>query len=159
MTFDLTICSPLLLSLSLPRLHTQGRPFFFTFFVSNEVKLHPTASIKAADYVAKHVGGLLTPPSSPERLAELGTFTEHELTVSGDDWREAQTDIVIAGLGWVSVTGPGSCKVRVRVPEKVSVALRPALLPYEASHSTAKFTGGRFEKKSGKGKGGYGWRS
>ena len=139
---------------------TQGRPFFFTFFVSNEVKLHPTDSSKAAEFVAKHVGTLLTPPSSPERLAEIGQQESFLLDITGEDWNTATTDIVIAGLGWVSVTGPGTCTVKVTVPKGISVVTRPALLPYEAKHSTASFTGGRIEKKSRKpGAKSYGWRS
>lgn len=140
----------------------QGRPFFFTFFISNDVKLHPTDSAKADEVLAKHVGTLITPPSSPQRLAELGVPTRHLIQVAGGgDWKTASTDIVIAGLGWVSVTGPGECTVAVTVPEGVSVVTRPALLPNEASHSTASFTGGRLEKKSRKPGGAkqYGWRS
>ena len=52
----------------------EGRPFFFTFFVSNEVKLHPTDATRALEFVQKHAGGLVTPPASPQRLEELGPF-------------------------------------------------------------------------------------
>ena len=54
------------------------------------------------------------------------------------------------------------CKIKVTVPEGTNVGLRPPLLPYEASHSTAKFTGGRIAKRSKKGGDGsksYGWRA
>jgi hypothetical protein len=54
---------------------------------------------------------------------------------------------VIAGLGWVSVTGPGSFKVRVTAPKDTLVGLRPALLPYEAPLTTVSFTGGRLKRK------------
>ena len=65
------------------------------------------------------------------------------------------------GSGWVTITGAGRCQVKVTVPHDVEVALRPALLPYEASHSTAKFTGGRLTKKSRKpgDAPSYGWRA
>ena len=62
--------------------HQQGRPFYFTFFISNEVKLHPTDSARVEDFLNKHVGTLVTPPASPERLAELGPFEDHVFTVS-----------------------------------------------------------------------------
>jgi hypothetical protein len=55
--------------------------------------------------------------------------------------------VVIAGLGWVSVTGPGSFKVRVTAPKDTLVGLRPALLPYEAPLTTVSFTGGRLKRK------------
>ena len=84
------------------------------------------------------------------------------MKIFGEGWVKSSTDIVIAGLGWVTITGSGSCTVRVRVPRGVDVALRPALLPYESSHSTASFTGSRLLKKSRKagpaGKA-YGWRA
>lgn len=68
-------------------------------------------------------------------------------------------DIVIPGLGWIAVTGVGSVKVRVTAPQATEVTLRPALLPYEAKHTTARFTGGRLEKKSRKQEKSYGWRA
>jgi hypothetical protein len=81
--------------------------------------------------------------------------------VEGDAWRKASADVVIAGLGWVSITGPGTCTIKVTVPEGTSVGLRSPLLPYEASHSTASFTGGKILKKSRKSgdKKSYGWRA
>ena len=54
----------------------QGKPFFFTFFISNEVKLHPTDSLRAQDFISKHLGVLLSPPHSLERYNELGPFKE-----------------------------------------------------------------------------------
>jgi ribosome biogenesis GTPase A len=53
----------------------EGLPFFFTFFVSNEIKLHPTASDKAEEFLSKHVGSLVFPPASYERLEQLGILT------------------------------------------------------------------------------------
>jgi hypothetical protein len=66
---------------------------------------------------------------------------------------------VLPGLGWVSVTGSGVIKVSVSAPEGTEVTLRPSLLPFEAKQSTAKFTGGRIEKRSGKSVKSYGWRA
>jgi len=48
----------------------------------------------------------------------------------------------------------------VSVPAGTSVGLRPSLLPFESSHTTAKFTGGKLEKRSRKGGAkSYGWRA
>jgi hypothetical protein len=67
---------------------------------------------------------------------------------------------VIAGLGWISITGPGILRIKVTVPEGTSVGLRTPLLPFEAQHSTVKFSGGRLQKKSKKnGEKAYGWRA
>ena len=128
----------------------EGRPFFLTFYTSREVKLHPTDASNAQEFLKKHAGTLVSPPSSYERLTEIGPFIEHTVTVEGEGWRKSPQDIVIAGLGWVSVTGVGSATIKVTVPEGTVVATRPALLPFEASHSTVSFTGGRILKKSRK---------
>lgn len=53
---------------------------------------------------------------------------------------------MIAGLGWISITGVGEVKVRVTVPEGTAVGVRDALLPYESTHTAARFTGGRIQK-------------
>lgn len=138
----------------------EGRPFFFTFFVSNCIKLHPTDSRRVAEFTEKHIGKLLFPPATKERLEALGPFESQDFEIEGDGWKHSISDIVIAGLGWVAITGSGRCKVRVTVPVGTGVTLRPSLLPFEASHSTAKFTGGRIEKKSRKsGSKTYGWRA
>ncbi len=57
---------------------------------------------------------------------------------------------MVAGLGWVAVTGPGTCKVKVTVPKGTDVVLRDPLLPFEAKFTTASFSGGRIIKKSSK---------
>jgi ribosome biogenesis GTPase A len=138
----------------------EGLPFFFTFFISNNIKLHPTDSERAHDFVDRHIGSLIFPPATKERLADLGPFESHEMVVEGDSWKHSLTDIVIAGLGWIAVTGTGKCKVKVTVPTGTGVTLRSSLMPFEASHSTAKFTGGRIEKKSKRsGSKSYGWRA
>lgn len=56
--------------------------------------------------------------------------------------------------------GPGVCKIKVTTPEGTDVGLRSPLLPFEASHTTGKFTGGRLLKRSKKGgEKAYGWRA
>ena len=59
---------------------------------------------------------------------------------------QASTDIAIAGLGWISITGAGRCRVAVTAPNGVTVQAREALLPFEASVTHARFTGGRIEQ-------------
>jgi hypothetical protein len=123
--------------------------------------LHPTDSLRADSYLAKHTGGLIFPPASPERLAELGPFKSEEFVIDGDGWTRSSTDIVIPGLGWIAVTGVGSVKVRVTVPDETEISLRPSLLPFEAQHSTVSFTGSKIVKKSSKpgASKSYGWRA
>ncbi len=75
--------------------------------------------------------------------------------MEGDSWKKSSTDIVIAGLGWVAVTGPGKVKIRVTVPQGTQVITRPALMPFEATTTAVGFTGGRLTNRTG----GIGWRA
>ncbi len=98
------------------------------------------------------VGILLSPPSTPERLADLGPKTVHEIQVSGRGWLEAACDVVVSGLGWFSVTGVGPCTLRVLAPQGTMVLQRDPLMPYEAKSTMAKATGGRILKNQKKAK-------
>ena len=51
-------------------------------------------------------------------------------------------DVVLAGLGWVAVTGHGEVKIRVLAPEGVGVMQREPLMPFEARTSTESYRGG-----------------
>ena len=42
----------------------EGKPFFITCFFSNELKVHPTDSIKAESVIQNHLGNLILPPSA-----------------------------------------------------------------------------------------------
>lgn len=134
----------------------DSKPFLFTFFVANEVKLHPTASDKADEFIRKHAGGMLTPPLAPgeERMAELGEFDSHILDIEGAGWKEAAADLTLTGLGWVAVTGAGSVKVKVSVPKGIGIAVRPPLMPFDIWEVAAKYTGTKAVRKSGKTKSG-----
>jgi len=129
----------------------SGLPFSFTFYIANAVPIHPTTADKAEATLAKHVGGLLAPPASAERLAELGPFHSQTFHVRGRGWDEVATDLVLPGLGWISVTGSGECSVAVSVPPGVEVSSRePMLSGAEHYRKTGvKFTGTRLTTKRG----------
>lgn len=166
------------------------KPFLFTFFVANDIKLHMTDSTRAEEFTAKHVGKMLTPPlePGPERMEEIGEFEYHEIDIKGEGWKQAAADITLRGLGWVAVTGAGVAKLRIGVPKGIGLTVRPPLMPFDVwegksmsnqyvgvssfsilSHSkaaiasfsiqqtniaTAKYTGGRSVRKSGKSRSG-----
>jgi len=135
----------------LARIHMrEGRPFLFTLYLANAVAVHPTKREKVDEMLAKHVGGMLTPPSSLARLEELGEFEEHVVEVSGRGWNEVAVDLVLPGLGWIAVTGSGSCSVGVELPKPVRVVTREPLLPDEGwKKSSSKFTGSKLIDSKG----------
>jgi len=132
----------------------DSRPFLLTFFVSNDIKLHVTDSVKADEFIANHVGGMLTPPLSLETLERLGGFESHTVKVEGFGWKEAAADITLRGLGWVAVTGPGTASIRISVPKGTGISVRPPLMPFDALETAAKYTGGRATRKSSRSKSG-----
>lgn len=127
----------------------DSKPFLFTFFVANDIKLHPTDSSRADAFAAKHAGTLLTPPleSGPKRMEEIGEFDSHVIDVDGAGWKEAAADIALTGLGWIAVTGAGRVKLRISVPKGIGISVRPPLMPYDIWEVAAKYTGAKAVRK------------
>ncbi|MEH6904363.1 ribosome biogenesis GTPase YqeH [Neobacillus drentensis] len=97
-----------------------GRRSFVCYF-SNELNIHRTKIENADELYEKHVGEMLTPP----RIEQVGSFPElvkQEFIV-----KEAKTDIVFSGLGWITVNEPGA-KVAAYVPKGVQALIRKSLI-------------------------------
>ncbi|EKX39324.1 hypothetical protein GUITHDRAFT_114525 [Guillardia theta CCMP2712] len=122
------------------------KPFFFTIFVSNLVTIHVGKTSKAEEFRWAQVGRMLKPPMTSERLKAVGELEETILDDYGDSWDVACTDIVIAGFGWVALTGIGPVRVRVLAPKGVGVTRRSPLMPFEARTSTESYSGGGDKK-------------
>lgn len=97
----------------------QGERGSFIAYVSNDVEIHRTKLEKATDFYAKHVGGLLQPPR-PDETAEFPELVRFEFSV------KEKTDIVFAGLGWVTISKPAV--VAGWAPKGVDVITRKALI-------------------------------
>lgn len=119
----------------------EGRSFFFTCFFSPMIKLHPGKIENSVEFAQRHVGELLTPPYSEEGLSRLGEWTAKTFTGTGDSWKKASVDIVFSGLGWVAMTGPGSVRLRLCVPQGVGVFTREPLMPFEVQSGVSRYTG------------------
>ena len=132
------------------------KPFMFTFYVANTIKLHVTKSEKADDLLLTHAGTFLTPPlpPGPERMKEIGEFEDHVVDIEGRGWKEAGADISLTGLGWVAVTGAGSAKVKISVPQGIGVLVRPPLMPFDIWEVASRYTGARSVRKSSRSKSG-----
>ena len=93
----------------------------FVCYVSNELIIHRTKIENSGSLYDKHVGEMLTPPG-PDELAEFPELVRQEFTI-----KEAKTDIVFSGLGWITVNEAGA-KVAAYVPKGVQALLRRSLI-------------------------------
>lgn len=93
----------------------------FTIHVSNELSIHRTKLSNADHLYKEHLGGMLAPPSG-ESLETLPPFVRHEFSI-----KKAKTDIVISGLGWITIQHP-NVVVAIHAPRGVDVVLRPSLI-------------------------------
>ncbi|MGE8206169.1 ribosome biogenesis GTPase YqeH [Heyndrickxia sp. NPDC080065] len=90
-------------------------------YLSNELKIHRTKIENADQLYENHVGELLQPPRK-DGIEEFPKLIRYEFMI-----KEAKTDIVFSGLGWVTVNEPGA-KVAAYVPKGVNVMLRNSLI-------------------------------
>ncbi|WP_042354984.1 ribosome biogenesis GTPase YqeH [Bacillus rubiinfantis] len=93
----------------------------FVCYLSNELPIHRTKMDKAAELYQNHLGELLTPPR-PGQLATFPELVKQEYMI-----KEAKTDIVFSGLGWITVNEPG-VKVIAYVPKGVQTIIRRSLI-------------------------------
>ncbi len=93
----------------------------FSCYVPNEINIHRTKLENADELYKNHAGELLTPPR-PEQMDEFPELVRHEFTI-----KEAKTDVVFSGLGWVTVNDAGA-KIAAYVPKGVHVMLRRSLI-------------------------------
>ena len=98
----------------------SGERSTFTVYVSNRIDIHRTKLSNADDLYAKHAGVMLSPPSE-KSLESMPPLARHEFSIKKD-----KTDIVISGLGWITVRKP--CVVAVYAPRGVDVILRASLI-------------------------------
>lgn len=97
----------------------QGERSSFIAYVSNDLPIHRTKTVTADQFYQKHVGGLLQPPR-PDEVADFPELVRFEFSI------KEKTDIVFAGLGWITVTEPGV--VAGWAPKGVDVLRRKALI-------------------------------
>ena len=68
--------------------------------------LHVGKTEGVEERLARHVGGMLRPPFSPDRWAELPRWRPTLIGVEGSSWDYSTVDIAIAG-GWGGGAGGG----------------------------------------------------
>ncbi|WP_235817549.1 MULTISPECIES: ribosome biogenesis GTPase YqeH [Gracilibacillus] len=99
----------------------KGMKQSFVCYFSNQLMIHRTKLEQADTFYEKHIGELLQPPS-PATLEQLPPLVAQTIKIPRE-----KTDIVIPGLGWLTVT-EGGITVTVHVPKGNQITLRPALI-------------------------------
>ena len=110
---------------------------YLTFFVSHMCTIHKTRKNLAEDVYERQAGKLLKPKYNREieweqRVVDINCVSKEKAT----------KDIVIHGLGWISVTGLGECRFIVHLCKNVGFNIREPLMPYEAKPDLVQFTKG-----------------
>ena len=99
----------------------QGERSAFTVHVANDLPIHRTKLEKADTLYAEHKGELLAPPTAAF-IDQLPELVRHEFSI-----KEAKTDIVFSGLGWITIQHAGVV-VAAHAPKGVQVSIRPSLI-------------------------------
>lgn len=89
----------------------------FVCYFSNRLEIHRTKLENADNLYEKHLGKLLSPPNE-ETLKVLPKLTRSTFKI-----KEAYTDIVFPGLGWITVI-EGDVTVEVYSPKGITPSLR-----------------------------------
>lgn len=89
-------------------------------YVSNELYIHRTKLEQADDLFEKQRGELLAPTLNEDVASEL---TIHPLSLG-----EEGMDLVISGLGWITIKGEKGAKFKVHAPKGVGVLKRPSII-------------------------------
>ncbi len=98
----------------------SGENVTMTCYFSDRLLVHRTKTAKRDDLIKNHLGDMLNPPTKDE-IDKVGYESKiYEITT------EQKKDIVISGLGFVSINKP--CKVRVSVLKGTDVVLRNAII-------------------------------
>mmetsp|Transcript_15942 Transcript_15942/g.24659 ORF Transcript_15942/g.24659 Transcript_15942/m.24659 type:complete len:162 (-) Transcript_15942:11-496(-) len=119
----------------------SGSEKYFTFFLPQEVTLHRTPFERAQEIYDDKAGTLLRP--TYHELPEDIEFERREISLQCDDWKEANYDIVIEGLGWFSIQGKGFVNLFLNVPFGIPHHIRESpIRPFEVQDKgLQKYTG------------------
>ncbi|MDG5786511.1 ribosome biogenesis GTPase YqeH [Evansella sp. AB-P1] len=98
----------------------EGEPQSFVCYFSNDLQIHRTKIEKADELYTNHLGELLSPPMK-ENASNFPSLVMQEWQL-----KQEKTDIVISGLGWITIHGKGA-KVRTYAPKGVHVIRRDSI--------------------------------
>ncbi|KAJ1274014.1 hypothetical protein BS78_05G030900 [Paspalum vaginatum] len=113
-------------------LKSSAQTIYITVWASSNVPLHLGKTENADELREKHFGIRLQPPIGPERVNELGHWTERCIEVSGASWDVNSMDIAVSGLGWYSLGLKGTATVSLWTFEGIGVTERDAMILHRA---------------------------
>ncbi|WJY28531.1 MULTISPECIES: ribosome biogenesis GTPase YqeH [Sporosarcina] len=99
----------------------QGGRSSFNIYAANGLNVHRTKLENADELYASHLGELLSPPG-PQSLERFPELVRHEFSI-----KKPKTDLVISGLGWITVQH-ADVVVAVHAPRGVDVVVRNSLI-------------------------------
>lgn len=103
--------------------YLEGPKQGFTIYAANQLEVHRTKLENADNLYEKHLGTLLTPPLEQDSDLLRKLYTHSFTLKSGHP-----QDIVISGLGWITLRGRDGAQVKIHAPKGVDVHLRRALI-------------------------------
>ncbi|CAL5012687.1 unnamed protein product [Urochloa decumbens] len=113
-------------------LKSSAQTIYVTVWASSNVPLHLGKTENADELRDRHFGIRLQPPIGPERVNELGPWTERRIEVSGASWDANSMDIAVSGLGWYSLGLKGTATVSLWTFEGIGVTERDAMILHRA---------------------------
>ncbi|CAO2188347.1 unnamed protein product [Urochloa humidicola] len=113
-------------------LKSSAQTIYVTVWASSSVPLHLGKTENADELRDRHFGIRLQPPIGPERVNELGHWTERLIEVSGASWDANSMDIAVSGLGWYSLGLKGTATVSLWTFEGIGVTERDAMILHRA---------------------------
>ena len=100
----------------------EGERQSFTLYASNLVEIHRTKLSNADALFEKHLGTLLKPPFE-DNDSIFKNQVKKSFTIDS-----RKMDIVISGLGWITVNSDSGCKIDIHVPKEIEVFVRESII-------------------------------
>ena len=100
----------------------KGERQSFTLYASNLVDIHRTKLSNADALFEKHLGTLLKPPFE-DNISIFKNQVKKNFKIE-----DRKIDIVISGLGWITVNSDSGCEIDIYVPEEIEVFVRESII-------------------------------
>ena len=100
----------------------KGERQSFTLYASNLVDIHRTKLSNADALFEKHLGKLLKPPFE-DNISIFKNQVKKNFKID-----DRKIDIVISGLGWITVNSDSGCEIDIYVPEEIEVFVRESII-------------------------------